>query len=83
MNEQASCVRAGKKDAVGPKEQWPRLLADTLRSGHSPREKNLLISQAQGRLVIGARKKSFVIDILYLLKKPWLHKANFFALYHE
>ena len=38
MNGQASCVRAGKKDVVGPKEQWPRLFADTLRSGHSPSE---------------------------------------------
>ena len=37
--------------------QWPRLLADTLRSGHSPKGFGGEGAVVLGRLVIGARKK--------------------------
>ena len=51
-------MRAVKMEVVGKRNSVAAgPLADTLRSGHSPREDYLCISRDQRRLVIGARKK--------------------------
>jgi len=76
-------VQAVKKGEVGTKEQRP--LAPR---GHAPlrslAEGNVFAkAQVYRRLVIGARKKKFVIDLFYSLKESWLYKAYFFGLRYE